>query len=179
MRRIAARFAISSLLAVTAVSAAPALAGAAACSGAGSSPAKLGRAAVTRTTLCLLNQQRAAHHLRALRLDGKLGKAARGHAGAMVRQHFFAHNSRNGTPFDARIKRTGWMKSRRAYTVGENIGYGSGSLASPRAMVAAWMRSAPHRANILSGRFRLIGIGVANGSPTGGGGATYATDFGG
>ena len=46
-------------------------------------------------------------------------------------------------------------------------------------MVGAWMHSAPHRANILDGRFTMIGIGVALGSPAGGGGATYSTDFGG
>jgi uncharacterized protein YkwD len=41
------------------------------------------------------------------------------------------------------------------------------------------MNSAGHRDNILSRSFDEIGIGVANGAPTGGSGATYATDFGG
>ena len=41
------------------------------------------------------------------------------------------------------------------------------------------MNSAGHRANILSRSFRLVGIGIANGTPTGDAGATYATDFGG
>jgi uncharacterized protein YkwD len=40
------------------------------------------------------------------------------------------------------------------------------------------MNSPPHRANILSGSFRSIGIGVASGTPVGGGGGTYTTDFG-
>ena len=39
--------------------------------------------------------------------------------------------------------------------------------------------SADHRANILGARFRVIGIGIAGGTPPGAGaGATYATDFG-
>ena len=97
----------------------------------------------------------------------------------MVTEHFFAHTSRNGATFAARIKRTGWTRSRRSYTIGENIGWGGGSLATPRSMVSAWMHSAGHRANILARSFRMIGIGVANGVPTGGDGATYATDFGG
>ena len=46
-------------------------------------------------------------------------------------------------------------------------------------MVRAWMNSAGHRANILSRSFKQIGIGIANGAPNGGSGATYATDFGG
>ena len=179
MRRIAARLAVTSALAVTAASAAPAVAAATTCSGAGRSPASQSRAAATHTTLCLLNRERRVHGARLLRLDGKLGRAAGGHAKDMVGKHFFAHESLDGSTFDVRIKRTGWMRSHRSYTVGENIGYGSGSLATPRAMVAAWMHSASHRANLLSRSFRLIGIGVANGAPSGGGGATYVTDFGG
>jgi uncharacterized protein YkwD len=40
------------------------------------------------------------------------------------------------------------------------------------------MASAGHRANILSPSFRESGVGVAIGSPQGGGGATYTHDFG-
>jgi uncharacterized protein YkwD len=44
------------------------------------------------------------------------------------------------------------------------------------------MNSPGHRANILNGSFREIGIGIANGAPVSLGaataGATYATDFG-
>jgi uncharacterized protein YkwD len=97
----------------------------------------------------------------------------------MVAHRYFAHESRSGAPFSARIAGTGWTHSRRSYVIGENIGWASGSLATPRAMVRAWMHSAPHRANILDGRFHLIGVGVAVGSPLGGSGATYSTDFGG
>jgi uncharacterized protein YkwD len=176
MRRVQ-RFAVSSLLAFSAVGAAPAIANA--CSGANSTPAQMSANAAKRATLCLLNRERRAHGLRALRLDGKLGRAARGHARDMVAQRYFSHDSRNGASFSTRIKRTGWTRSRRSYTMGENIGWGGGSLSTPRAMVQAWMNSAGHRANILSRSFNQIGIGIANGAPTGGSGATYATDFGG
>jgi uncharacterized protein YkwD len=179
MRRTAQRLAVTSLLAVTAAFAAPAAAGAASCSGADRSPAELGQDATARTTLCLLNKERSAHGLRKLRDDAKLRRAANGHAGEMVAKRYFDHDSKSGASFVARIKRTGWTKSRRSWTVGENIGYGSGSLATPRSMVSAWMHSTGHRANILGRQFRMIGIGVANGAPTGGSGATYATDFGG
>ena len=160
--------------------AAPATASAATCSGAGSSPAKLGQAGVQHATLCLLNQQRAAHGLRPLRADHRLAKAALGHSKDMVAHRYFAHESRTGAPFTSRIVRTGWTRSRRSYILGENIGWGSGYLATPRAMVRAWMHSAPHRANILERRYHVIGIGVAFGVPVAGsGGATYSTDFGG
>ncbi len=170
---------VSSLLAVSAFVAVPAAANAAGCAGADSVPATLGSSAANHATLCLLNAQRRAHGLHPLRMDSKLGRAASGHAHDMVTRHFFDHNSPGGATFAARIKRTGWTRSRRSYTIGENIGWGGGSLATPRSMVYAWMHSAGHRANILARSFRMIGIGIANGAPTGGDGATYATDFGG
>ena len=173
------RFIVSSLVAVSAFVAAPGAAHAAGCTGADSAPSALSASAANHTTLCLLNAQRRAHGLRALRLDSKLGRAASGHAHNMVSKHFFAHDSLNGASFADRIKHTGWTRSRRSYTIGENIGWGGGSLSTPRAMVSAWMHSAGHRANILSGAYKVIGIGIANGAPTGGSGATYATDFGG
>ena len=178
MRRNAQLLAVSSLLALVAAGA-PAAANASGCSGADSDPASLGQAKTAHTTLCLLNHERKIRGLRKLRHDAKLSRAAAGHAGDMVAKHYFDHTSKSGASFVTRIKRTGWTKSRRSWTVGENIGYGSGSLATPREMVKAWMQSAGHRQNILARQFKMIGIGVANGAPTGDGGATYATDFGG
>ena len=122
-------FAVSSLLALTGAVAAPAVA--AACSGADSSPASLGEAGTARATLCLLNQERASRGLRKLRSDARLRRAADRHAGDMVARRYFAHESKSGASFVTRIKRTGWTRSRRSWTVGENIGYGSGSLATP------------------------------------------------
>ena len=71
----------------------------------------------------------------------------------MVDRRYFAHESKSGASFVTRIKRTGWTRSRRSWTVGENIGYGSGSLSTPRSIVRGWMNSAGHRANILSRSF--------------------------
>jgi uncharacterized protein YkwD len=173
------RFAVTSLLALTAAVAAPSVAGAATCSGADRSPAELGQSATIQTTLCLLNNERASRGLSKLRADSKLRRAADGHADDMVAKHYFDHDSKSGATFVTRIKRTGWTRSRRSWTVGENIGYGSGSYATPASMVQGWMKSTGHRENILARQFRMIGIGVANGAPMGGNGATYATDFGG
>lgn len=173
LRRLAA------LPVLLAAVAAPATASAATCAGADRSPTKLGEAGVRHATLCLLNRVRAAHGLRRLRADRRLAKAAVGHSRDMVRHRYFAHESRSGAPFTARIARTGWTRSRHRYVLGENIGWGSGDLATPRAMVRGWMLSAPHRANILDRRYRAVGVGVAFGIPVGGSGATYSTDFGG
>jgi uncharacterized protein YkwD len=129
-------------------------------------------------TLCLLNRVRARHGLAPLRLNAKLSHAARRHSRDMVRHRYFAHDSRNGrSPFD-RMRATHYVPRNASWSLGENIGWGSGPLADPIVMVRAWMHSPPHRANILSGRFRDIGIGIVPGAPVGGGGATYTTDFG-
>jgi uncharacterized protein YkwD len=131
------------------------------------------------TALCLINAERSAHGVKPLRLDSKLRKAAIRHSRDMVAKRYFAHESRNGARFSSRIARTGWMSGRGRWAVGENLAWGSGTQATPRSIVAAWMHSAGHRRNMLSPRFRVIGIGIVGGAPVGSnGGATYTTDFG-
>jgi uncharacterized protein YkwD len=136
-------------------------------------------ASARSTTLCLINAERSAHGVRPLRLDQRLSRASLRHSRDMVAHRYFAHDSRNGSAFSARIASTGWMSGRRSWNVGENLAWGSGTLATPRAIVAAWMHSAGHRHNILQARFHVIGIGIGAGAPTGNGsGSTYTTDFG-
>ncbi len=132
----------------------------------------------TDATLCLLNRVRAQHGLPALRLNGPLGHVARMHSHDMVQRRYFAHDSLNGSSPFARMFAAHYVPHDASWWLGENIGWGSGSLAQPIAMVRAWMHSPPHRANILNRHFRDIGIGIAPGAPVGGGGATYTTDFG-
>jgi uncharacterized protein YkwD len=157
---------------------APAASAAGACSSANARVSTASKRVLIRATLCVLNVERAKHHLRPLRLNRKLAAAARGHSGAMASRHFFSHNSLNGTSFVDRIRRTGYLRGARSWSVGENIAWGSGRLSTPRAIGRAWMNSPGHRANILSRSFRAIGIGIAAGTPSGRGGSTYTTDFG-
>lgn len=153
---------------------APASASAASpCDDADGSLEQLGLAAARSATLCLLNRERAARGLDALHADDKLASAAQGHAADMVDRRYYAHGN-----YGARIARTGWGRHRRRYTIGENLGYGAGGDATPRAIVVAWMESAGHRSNILERQFHAIGIGIASGTPDGDAGATYSTDFG-
>jgi uncharacterized protein YkwD len=158
--------------------AAPASQATGACSSANASPSSVSKRVVVRATLCTLNVQRERRGLRPLRLNRRLAKAARRHSRAMARRHFFSHDSLNGASFLDRIRRTGYLHGARSWTVGENIAWGSGSLATPRSIGRAWMHSPGHRANILSSAFRSIGIGIAAGTPVGRSGATYTTDFG-
>jgi uncharacterized protein YkwD len=150
----------------------------AACSSASASVRTASKRALVRATLCILNVERSKRGLRPLRLNRKLAAAARGHSRAMAARHFFSHDSLSGGSFVDRIRRTGYLRGARSWNVGENIAWGSGSLGTPRSIGRAWMNSPGHRANILSRSFRAIGIGISAGTPSGGGGATYTTDFG-
>ena len=148
------------------------------CSDTRAIPAAGHLAEVERATLCLLNAERAKRDLRPLSQNGRLARAAERHTDDMVKRGYFAHDSRNGDSFSDRIRDTGYLSKVSSWTVGENIAWGSGELSTAEAIVRAWMNSPGHRANILRGRFREIGIGLTLGSPRGGAGATYATEFG-
>jgi uncharacterized protein YkwD len=166
---------IASLVVALAV---PALASA--CPGADASPSTL---RVARSaTLCLLNKERAAHGLSRLRAHRMLTSAAQRYAGAMVRGGFFSHVSPTGSTLEQRIREgTRYLAGALRYEIGENIAWGQGELAKPRAIVAAWMASPGHRANILRATFREIGIGIVAGAPVpglGGAAFTYANEFG-
>jgi uncharacterized protein YkwD len=150
-------------------------AGPVACESAEARPAQVSEQVVVRSTLCLLNAERRRHGLRSLRLNQRLSRAARRHSEDMARHRYFDHNSRNGSSFVDRIRRTGYLNGARRWKVAENIAWGTNWLASPRAIMKAWMNSPGHRANILEGGYREIGIGVATGS---GRRAIYTTDFG-
>ena len=100
----------------------------------------------------------------------------------MVGSHFFDHTTPAGLTMAARIRSTGYTSGAHAWSIGENIAWGSGRLATAAQIHRAWMNSPGHRANILQRSFREIGIGIAAGVPVhlsaSQSGATYTTDFG-
>jgi uncharacterized protein YkwD len=67
-----------------------------------------------------------------------------------------------------------------ARTAGENLAWGSGAQGTAQALVAAWLASPPHRANLLAPSFRRAGIGEMVGRFQGVAGAHVVTaDFAG
>ena len=161
---------------------APAGAAAAGCEDAGIVPTDSNLDGAKAATLCLLNEQRAARGLRPLRSSRQLAEAARAHSANMVRQRFFDHVCPQGSTVTSRIRQTSYLRGRyRGWSVGENIAWGSGYLATPREIVRGWMRSRGHRDNILERRYRNIGIGIVPAAPAAVGSrraATYTADFG-
>jgi uncharacterized protein YkwD len=137
---------------------------------------------VRRATLCLVNGERTQRGLSRLTARRELETAATRYGRQMVAQRFFDHVSPSGSTLVQRVRQTGYLRNASGWSLGENLAWGSGDLATPRAIVAAWMASPGHRANILRPRFRDAGIGLAAGAPLAlGGGAsagTYVNVFG-
>jgi hypothetical protein len=127
-------------------------------------------------------RQRAADPagLTPLVANAELTTAAQRHSDDMVARKYFSHTSADGRMFSQRISAAGYLTGARSYSLGENIASGSGSLGTPQKIVAGWMNSAGHRANILNASFRDSGVGVAAGVPVTGysGGGTYTHDIG-
>jgi uncharacterized protein YkwD len=173
-RRLAAVAALAALALC-----APATARADDCAGADVVPAADNVAVVDQATLCLLNQQRAAQGVGPLAENAELSSASPGYSQRMVAQSFFAHESPDGGTLVGRLTGAGYLGGDDAWVVGENIGWGQGTLATPRSMVDAWMNSPGHRENLLSGDYTEVGLGLALGTPIDQTwGATYTTDFG-
>lgn len=114
--------------------------------------------AYEREVIRLVNAERAKYGLSALTEDWELSRVARCKSQDMHDNRYFAHNSPTyGTPFQ--MIRAFGLSYRAA---GENIAMG---YRTPAAVVAGWMNSEGHRANILSSAYTKIGVGyVADGS---------------
>jgi len=140
-------------------------------------------ARVGRAVLCLTNRERAEHRELPLSSSPALGQAAIEHARELVTRDYFAHITPSGyTPAD-RIRATGYVPDRDCgYVLGENLAWGTLSMSTPASIVAAWIASPAHRANILEPRYTQTGIGITPRVPASLGhgrqGALYAQEFG-
>jgi uncharacterized protein YkwD len=150
------------------------------CANAATAPKSANTATIRTAVLCLVNEQRTQRGLTPLVANAELTTAAQRHSDDMVARKYFSHTSADGRMFSQRISAAGYLTGARSYSLGENIAWGSGSLGTPQKIVAGWMNSAGHRANILNASFRDSGVGVAAGVPVAGysGGGTYTHDFG-
>lgn len=110
-------------------------------------------------TFKLINEQRIAAGLPALKMDYELQNVARTKAQDMVDKNYFSHTSPTyGSPFDM-MKSFGITYK----TAGENIAGNS----SNNGAVNAWMNSEGHKANILNSNYNYTGIGIVNSSKYG------------
>ena len=109
----------------------------------------------------LVNAERAREGLAPLQQVSELMQSSALHSQDMASHDFMSHTGSDGSSPGDRMLRAGYDW----YTYGENVGAGYGS---PASVVAGWMASSGHRANILNSGFRDIGAGYAYNS-----GSTY------
>lgn len=154
-----------------------------ACEGEGLTPEAGNLEEVRAATLCLVNRERLIHGEQALIANAKLERSAQGHTLSMVDEDYFSHYNPDGETPAQRMRASGYIYSSRiGYEIGENIAWGTLSLATPKAIVQAWMQSPGHRENILDRNYRETAIGVLPKVPSafseGEQGAIYTQDFG-
>lgn len=101
----------------------------------------------------ILNKQRQHQGLNQLKFNNRLTKAAERHACDMAANGYFSHTGRNGSSVKTRIDSTGY----RACIAAENIAWGQ---RTPGRVMDTWMQSKGHRANILRGGVKEVGIAL-------------------
>ncbi|HUA47845.1 MAG TPA: CAP domain-containing protein [Solirubrobacteraceae bacterium] len=138
------------------------------CAGANDSVGSTSAQVLRSAVVCLINQERAAHHLPALQASPLLDRSAQGWTNVMVSSDQFTH----GTNFASRISAVGydWRMA------GENIATG---FATPGGVVRAWMASTGHCENILDPNYRNVGTGISSSAVRGfaTGAGTWTQDF--
>jgi uncharacterized protein YkwD len=140
-------------------------------------------ALVRAAVLCLINTERAQNGREPLIPDARLEQAAEGHGKEMLSLDYFDHVAPSGLTPVQRIRTTGYIPgSEVGYVIGENLAWGTLTLATPQAIVNAWIASPEHLANILEGKYRDTGIDVEPEVPQalaeGVAGALYTQEFG-
>ncbi|MBI5106484.1 MAG: CAP domain-containing protein [Solirubrobacterales bacterium] len=139
-------------------------------------PPPVAVAAQTRAETALvrqINRVRREHGLRAVRFTFRLHRAARRHSRDMLRRDQLTHGSSDGKSLSARLSSAG---ARRHY--GEVLAWaprGSGSGA--RTIVRMWLNSASHRAVLLDGSLRRVGVGRLYGAMGRSRGHAITADF--
>jgi len=91
----------------------------------------------------------------ALELNPQLTAAAQAKANDMAKRNYWSHVTPDGTQPWAFIQSAGYGYD----AAGENLAYGFGTSDQ---VVAAWMASPEHRANILNGDYRDVGFATAD-----------------
>jgi uncharacterized protein YkwD len=111
--------------------------------------------------LSQLNKIRAQHGLQPVKISARLTASAAQHSREMGADGYFAHNSHDGTAFWKRIGRWYGSNGYGFWSVGENLLWSSPQV-DPVDALQLWMDSPEHRANILTPRWREIGISAVH-----------------
>jgi uncharacterized protein YkwD len=108
-----------------------------------------------------LNKIRAQHGLQPVKISARLTASAAQHSKEMGADGYFEHSSHDGTVFWKRINRWYGQNGYGYWSVGENLLWSSPDV-DPAGAMQLWMNSPEHRANILTARWREIGISAVH-----------------
>ena len=111
--------------------------------------------------LSSINALRSERGLAPLRFSSRLSAAARAHTKDMAARGYFSHTSANGSSFDRRIARFYPMGKSRYWSVGENLLWSSPDV-SPERALEMWLNSPEHKKNMLSAKWREIGLSAVH-----------------
>ncbi len=106
-----------------------------------------------------INLTRAREGLRALRPSARLARVADHHSADQLQRGGISHTSLAGLSPALRVRRL-----TRARAVGETIAFLPGSAARAAHVVRLWLASPPHRAALLTPRYRRVGVGRRGGA---------------
>ena len=108
-----------------------------------------------------INDFRRAHRLPTLRLNVRLTAAARAHSAQMAQDGYFSHDSADGSGFWKRIQGFYASSPWNYWSVGENLLWSSPDV-TPAGALKMWLASPEHRANLMNGRWREIGVAAVH-----------------
>jgi uncharacterized protein YkwD len=153
------------------------------CQNTGLTPEPANLALIRTAVLCLINTERAQNGREPLQANARLEAAAESHGKEMVAANYFDHVSPSGLTPVQRVRQTGYIPSSEVgYVIGENLAWGTLTLSTPAAIVAAWIASPEHLANVLEAKYQDTGIDVEAELPAslaeGVQGALYTQEFG-
>ncbi|MCW2978189.1 MAG: SCP-like extracellular [Actinomycetia bacterium] len=111
--------------------------------------------------LASINAFRTANKLSPLILSASLTTAAREHSQQMAEQGYFQHESADGSAFWKRLQRFYPSSPWRYWSVGENLLWSSPDVDANGAL-QMWLNSPEHKANLLTARWREIGVSAVH-----------------
>jgi len=117
--------------------------------------------ALAAQVLRAINDVRRRYGLTSLRPSAKLAAAAEQHTEEMVHEGYFSHSSSDGSSFGDRIRTFYSTAGFRYWSAGENLLWASPDLNASTA-VELWMKSPPHRENLLEPSWREVGLAAVH-----------------
>jgi uncharacterized protein YkwD len=136
-------------------------------------PATIAQTSAETAIVRQINRVRHAHGLDSVGPSLGLARLARRHSRAMLAHDTLSHSSFDGSSFIGRLRTAG---PHRRY--GETLAWApKGSGTTARVLIRLWMGSPAHRAVLMNGALRRVGIGRVYGAMGAQRGTAITADF--